>query len=128
MMLWCCGLVVLLAMKSPVMLPVCPVFYGSCAGTRSGNAMQFYSWQKYTPVGTPMVEPKWIQWDPDVTVAALAYADSLVLCRARPTFKAIASLSIQVCWEVSSLGYTLGNVKQVACHTGQLKCPWLRED
>ena len=68
--------------------------------------MQFYSWQKNTPVGTPMVEPKWIQWDPDVTVAALAYADSLVLCRARPTFKAIASLSIQVCWKVSSLGHT----------------------
>lgn len=67
------------------------------AGSRSGNAMQFYSWQKYTPVGPPMVEPKWIQWDPDVTAAALAYADSLVVCRARPTFKAIASLSIQVC-------------------------------
>ena len=63
--------------------------------------MQFYSWQKYTPVGTPMVEPKWIQWDPDVTLAALAYADSLVLCRARPTFKAIASLSIQVGQELT---------------------------
>ena len=59
--------------------------------------MQFYSWQKFTPVGPPMVEPKWIQWDPDVTAAALAYADSLVVCRARPTFKVIASLSIQVC-------------------------------
>ena len=58
--------------------------------------MQFYSWQKFNPVGSPMVEPKWIQWDPDVTVAALAYADSLVLCRARPPFKPIASLSIQV--------------------------------
>ncbi len=43
-----------------------------------------------------MVEPKWVQWDPDVTVAALAYSDSLVLYRARPTFKAMASLSIQV--------------------------------
>ncbi|KAL3133386.1 hypothetical protein ABBQ38_007254 [Trebouxia sp. C0009 RCD-2024] len=64
-------------------------------GTRSGNAMQFYSWQKFNPVGPPMVEPKWIQWDPDVTAAALAYADSLVVCRARPTFKVIASLSIQ---------------------------------
>lgn len=58
--------------------------------------MQFYSWQKFNPVGPPMVEPKWIQWDPDVTAAALAYADSLVVCRARPTFKVIASLSIQV--------------------------------
>ena len=58
--------------------------------------MQFYSWQKFGPVGSPLVEPKWIQWDPDVTVAALAYPDSLVLCRLRPTFKPIASLSIQV--------------------------------
>lgn len=62
--------------------------------------MQFYSWQKFTPVGPPMVEPKWIQWDPDVTATALAYTDSLVVCRARPTFKAIASLSIQVCSEL----------------------------
>lgn len=68
--------------------------------------MQFYSWQKYVPVGTPMVEPKWIQWDSDVTVAALAYADSLVLCRARPTFKAIASLSIQVFLHLATLGHT----------------------
>ena len=59
--------------------------------------MQFYSWQRFRPVGPPMVEPKWIQWDPDVTVAALAYPDSLVLCRVRPTFKAIASLAIPVC-------------------------------
>lgn len=58
--------------------------------------MQFYSWQQFRPVGSPLVEPKWIQWDPDVTVAALAYSDSLVLYRARPAFKAIASLSIQV--------------------------------
>ena len=58
-----------------------------------------------------MVEPKWIQWDPDVTVAALAYADSLVLCRARPTFKAIASLSIQVCQDATSLGQTTASVR-----------------
>ena len=68
--------------------------------------MQFYSWQKYTPVGSAMVEPKWIQWDPDVTVAALAYADSLLLCRARPTFKAIASLSIQVCQGLNGIVHT----------------------
>ena len=66
------------------------------AGSRSGHAMQFYSWQQFRPVGPPLVEPKWVQWDPDVTVAALAYSDSLVLYRARPTFKAMASLSIQV--------------------------------
>lgn len=65
------------------------------SGSRSGHAMQFYSWQQFRPVGPPMVEPKWVQWDPDVTVAALAYSDSLELYRARPTFKAMASLSIQ---------------------------------
>lgn len=65
------------------------------SGSRSGHAMQFYSWQKFGPVGSPLVEPKWIEWDPDVTVAALAYPDSLVLCRLRPTFKPIASLSTQ---------------------------------
>lgn len=58
--------------------------------------MQFYSWQRFNPVGPLMVDPKWVQWDPDVTVAALAYADSLVLCRVRPSFKAIASLAIPV--------------------------------
>ena len=48
-----------------------------------------------------MVEPKWMQWDPDVTVAAMAYPDSLVLCRVRPTFKAIASLAIPVsCYHI----------------------------
>ena len=68
----------------------------SGAGSHSGHAMQFYSWQQFRPVGPPLVEPKWIQWDPDVTVAALAYPDSMLLCRVRPTFKPIASLSIQV--------------------------------
>ncbi len=86
----------------------CPRVY---AGSRSGHAMQFYSWQQFRPVGPPMVEPKWVQWDPDVTVAALAYSDSLVLYRARPTFKAMASLSIQVqpamplLWHIASPGY-----------------------
>ena len=46
--------------------------------------------------GSTLWDPQWWQWDPDVTVAALAYADSLVLCRVRPTFKAIASLAIPV--------------------------------
>jgi len=80
------------------------------AGSRSGHAMQFYSWQQFRPVGPPLVEPKWVQWDPDVTVAALAYSDSLVLYRARPTFKAMALLSIQVqpvmalLWHIASPG------------------------
>ena len=75
--------------------------------------MQFYSWQQFRPVGPPMVEPKWVQWDPDVTVAALAYSDSLELYRARPTFKAMASLSIQVqpvlplLWHTARPGYRL---------------------
>ena len=84
-------------MCPPVPLPPCKTqLWVTCAGSRSGNALQFYSWQRFTPVGSPLVEPKWIQWDPDVTVAALAYSDSLVLYRSRPTFKPMASLSIQV--------------------------------
>ena len=58
--------------------------------------MQFFSWKAFEPVGQPLVDPKWIAWDPDVTVAALAYADGISLCRTRPSFKAFASLPIEV--------------------------------
>ena len=81
--------------------------------------MQFYSWQKFQPVGSTLVEPKWIQWDPDVTVAALAYPDSLLLCRLRPTFKPLASLSIQVrlpvAWLRSRTMQLVLNAKFVTC-------------
>ena len=66
------------------------------AGARRGHAMQFFSWKAFQPVGQPLVDPKWIAWDPDVTVAALAYADGITLCRTRPSFKALASLPIEV--------------------------------
>ena len=58
--------------------------------------MQFFSWKVFEHVGQPLVDPKWIAWDPDVTVAALAYADGITLCRTRPSFKAFASLPIEV--------------------------------
>lgn len=44
------------------------------AGSRTGNALQFYSWGgSQQPVGPQMVEPKWLAWDPQVTLCALAY-------------------------------------------------------
>ena len=66
--------------------------------------MQFFSWKAFEPVGQPLVDPKWIAWDPDVTAAALAYADGITLCRTRPSFKAFASLPIEVAILLHKLG------------------------
>ena len=76
----------------------------SAAGARRGHAMQFFSWKAFQPVGQPLVDPKWIAWDPDVTVAALAHADGITLCRTRPSFKAFASLPIEVAILLHKLG------------------------
>ncbi len=44
------------------------------AGSRTGQALQFFSWKGgQRPVGPPLVEPRWLAWDPDVTLCALAY-------------------------------------------------------
>ena len=58
--------------------------------------MRFYSWKTWEGVGDPIAEPRWLAWDPDAAMAALAYPGSVVLCRAQPAFSAIASLCIQV--------------------------------
>jgi len=58
--------------------------------------MRFYSWKSWEGVGDLIAEPRWLAWDPDASMAALAYSDAVVLCRAQPTFSAVASLSIQV--------------------------------
>ena len=58
--------------------------------------MRFYSWKTWEGVGDLIAEPRWLAWDPDASMAALAYPGSVVLCRAQPTFSAVASLSIQV--------------------------------
>ena len=58
--------------------------------------MRFYSWKTWEGVGDLIAEPRWLAWDPDASMAALAYPGAVVLCRAQPTFSAIASLSIQV--------------------------------
>ena len=58
--------------------------------------MRFYSWTSWEGVGDLIAEPRWLAWDPDASMAALAYSDAVVLCRAQPTFLAVASLSIQV--------------------------------
>ena len=58
--------------------------------------MRFYSWKTWEGVGDLIAEPRWLAWDPDASMAALAYPGSVVLCRAQPTFSAVALLSIQV--------------------------------
>ncbi len=58
--------------------------------------MRWYSWSTYGGIGEVMVEPRWISWAPDASVAVLAYDDTLVLCRTRPTFSAFASLPLKV--------------------------------
>ncbi len=73
-----------------------PSRFTGCAGVRRGNALRFYSWKSYGGVGEALVEPRWISWDPDTSVAALAYPDAIVFCRAQPSFSAFASLSLQV--------------------------------
>ena len=58
--------------------------------------MRFYSWKTWEGVGDLVAEPRWLAWDPDAALAALAYHDAVVLCRTQPTFSAMASLPIQV--------------------------------
>ena len=40
------------------------------------------------------MEPRWLAWDPDVTLCALAYEDGVTLAAVRPQFRAIAALPI----------------------------------
>ena len=63
-------------------------------GGRTGRAMHFFSWTSAASVGGGMVEPRWLAWDPDVTLCALAYDDGVTLAAVRPQFKAIAALPI----------------------------------
>lgn len=65
-------------------------------GARRGNALRFYSWKTHGGVGEALVEPRWISWDPDTAVAALAYSDAIVFCSTQPSFSAFASLPLQV--------------------------------
>jgi hypothetical protein len=49
----------------------------AAAGSRTGQALQFFSWRGgQQAVGSPIVEPRWLAWDPDVTLCALAYEAS----------------------------------------------------
>lgn len=59
--------------------------------------MRWYSWKTYGGIGGVMVEPHWVSWAPDASVAVLAYDDTLVFCRTQPTFSAFASLPLKVC-------------------------------
>ena len=58
--------------------------------------MRWYSWSTFGGIGEVMVEPRWISWGPDASVAVLAYDDTLVFCRSQPTFSAFASLPLNV--------------------------------
>lgn len=64
------------------------------AGGRTGRAMQFFSWTSHAAVGCGLVEPRWLAWDPEVTLCALAYEDGVTLAAVRPQFKAIAALPL----------------------------------
>lgn len=56
--------------------------------------MQFFSWSSRASVGSGLVEPRWLAWDPDVTLCALAYEDGITLAAVRPQFKAVAALPL----------------------------------
>jgi hypothetical protein len=58
--------------------------------------MRLYSWETFSGVGEALVEARWVAWDLDAGIAALAYSDAVVLCCTQPAFSAFASLSIQV--------------------------------
>ncbi len=59
-----------------------------------GSAMQFFSWTSHRSMGSVLVEPRWLAWDPDVTLCALAYEDGITLAAVRPQFRAIAALPV----------------------------------
>lgn len=58
--------------------------------------MMFYSWTSFSAVGEALPQPKVVAWEPEVNAAALAYDDSLVLCRTQPAFTAFTTLALPV--------------------------------
>lgn len=66
------------------------------AGQARGHKMQFHSWKSGAAVSPEMLSPSWLAWDPAVTACALAYPDSIVLCRAQPNFSAFLTIPLQV--------------------------------
>ena len=60
----------------------------------AGRAFQFFNWRGFGAVGPVLPEPLWVSWEPECTLAALAYAHTIELCRTRPSFERFASLSI----------------------------------
>ncbi|KAL6767394.1 hypothetical protein ACKKBF_B35090 [Auxenochlorella protothecoides x Auxenochlorella symbiontica] len=71
------------------------VVEGRASGGEGLNAgLQLLSWTNFTAVGPRLPEPRWLSWEPDCTVLALAYQDSVELCRTNPRFEAYASLPI----------------------------------
>lgn len=66
------------------------------AGQARGHKMQFHSWKSGAAVGPELLMPTWLSWDPAVTACALAYQESVVLCRAQPSFAPFITLPLQV--------------------------------
>ena len=67
--------------------------------------LQFFSWGNFQPVGKPLASPRWLSWDPDVSMAALAYSESIALCSTRPSFGPFATLPLPV--SLPALSYTM---------------------
>ena len=66
------------------------------SGHGRGHKMQFHSWKTGVAVGSELLSPNWLAWDPAVTACALAYPDAVVICRAQPSFAPIVTLPLPV--------------------------------
>lgn len=58
------------------------------------RALRFFSWRDFSPVGPALPEPQWVSWEPDCTLAALAYEHTIELCRVQPAFQRFATLAL----------------------------------
>lgn len=58
------------------------------------RSLRFFSWRDFSPVGPPLVEPHWVTWEPECTLVALGYAQTIELCRIHPTFQRFATLAL----------------------------------
>ena len=58
------------------------------------RSLRFFSWRDFSPVGPPLVEPQWVSWEPECTLVALGYAQTIELCRVHPSFQRFATLAL----------------------------------
>lgn len=62
--------------------------------TSSERALRLFSWRDFKAVGPALPEPRWIAWEPECTLAALAYEHTVELCRVQPGFQRFATISL----------------------------------